>query len=74
MVEITFRIPKEVKDIISRHPEIHWEKLVMDSLWNFAKKIQLMDSITSKSKLTQEDVENLDKIIKADLLKKYKYE
>lgn len=74
MAEVTFQIPEEVKEVISRHPEIHWEKLVRDSLWNFAKKIQLMDKITSESKLTQEDVENLDKVIKTDLLKRYKNE
>ncbi len=74
MAEVTFQIPKEVKEVISRHPEIHWEKLVRDSLWNFAKKIQLMDKITSESKLTQEDIENLDKVIKTDLLKRYKNE
>lgn len=74
MAEVTFRIPKEIQEIISKHPEIQWEKFVKDSLWNFAKKIQLMDKITAKSKLSKEDVDNLDKIIKADLLKMYKAE
>lgn len=71
MAEVTFSIPKEIQEIISKHPEVQWEKLVKDSLWNLAKKIQLMDKITAKSKLSKKDVDTLDKTIKADLLKIY---
>jgi hypothetical protein len=71
MAEVTFSIPKEIQEIISKHPEVQWEKLVKDSLWNLAKKIQLMDKITAKSKLSEKDVDTLDKTIKADLLKIY---
>lgn len=50
MSEIAFQIPIEIKKIISRYPKVQWEKVVRDTLWNFSKKIQLMDKITSKSK------------------------
>ena len=72
MGKVIFNIPSEVKKIISSHPEVHWERLVRDILWSYAKKIELMDKITSRSKLTEEDVEALDKAIKADLLMRYK--
>ncbi len=71
MPTISFQIPTEIKEILSKHPEIKWDKLVIDTLCNYAKKIQLMEKITQKSKLTNHDVQELDKTIKADLLKKY---
>jgi hypothetical protein len=71
MPKITFDIPSDVKDVISRHSEIDWNKLISDVLWNYAKKIRLLDSIASKSKLDSKDVEVIDHVIKASLSKKY---
>ncbi len=72
MPNITLQIPTEIKDILSKHPEIKWEKIVTDSLWSYAKKLRLIDKLTSKSKLSARDVDELDRTIKADLLKRYK--
>lgn len=55
----------------AKHSEINWNKVISDTLWNYVKKIKLVDSITSKSKLTDKDVEAIDHAIKADLIKKY---
>lgn len=71
MPKVTFDIPADVKDIISRHSEINWNKVISDALWNYAKKIRLLETITSKSRLTRRDVDALDHAIKAELLKKY---
>lgn len=72
MPDVTFQIPSEVKEILSKHPEIKWDKLVTDALWNYAKKLRLLDKIASKSKLTHQNADKLDKAIKAELLKRYK--
>lgn len=72
MPSITLQIPTEIKEILSKHPEIKWEKIVTDSLWSYAKKIRLIDKLTSKSKLSDRDVDRLDRTIKADLSKHYK--
>jgi hypothetical protein len=72
MPNITFEIPSEIKKILSDHPEIKWDKVVTDTLWNYAKKIRLMDKIASKSRLSVQDVDKLDKTVKARLLKHYR--
>jgi len=72
MPNITLQIPSEIKEILSKHPEIKWDKIVTDTLWNYAKKLRLTDKMVSKSKLSDQDVDKLDKVIKADLLKRYK--
>jgi hypothetical protein len=72
MPNITLQIPTEIEEILSKHPEIKWERIVTDSLWNYAKKLRLIDKVTSKSKLSDRDVDKLDRTIKADLSKHYK--
>jgi hypothetical protein len=72
MPNITFEIPNEIKKILSDHPEIKWDKVVTDTLWNYAKKIRLMDKIASKSKLSLQDVDKFDNTVKARLLKHYR--
>lgn len=72
MPNMTFEIPLEVKKILSDHPEIKWDRVVTDTLWNYAKKIRLMDKIASKSKLSIQDIDKLDKVVKTHLFKHYK--
>ena len=72
MPSVTFQIPSEVKNILSKHPEIKWDKVVADTLWNYARKLRLMDKIAAKSKLSGQDLDELDKAIKAGLWKRYK--
>jgi hypothetical protein len=72
MPSITLQIPSEIKEILSKHPEIEWKKIVTDTLWDYTKKIRLADKISSKSKLSREDIEQLDRVIKEGLLKHYK--
>lgn len=71
MPKVTFEIPADIKDILTKHTEIDWDKIISDTLWNYAKKIKLLEAITSKSSLTDKDVEVLDHEIKAALSKKY---
>ena len=72
MPSITLQIPSEIKEILSKHPEIEWKKIVTGTLWDYTKKIRLADKISSKSKLSQEDIEQLDRVVKEGLLKHYK--
>lgn len=71
MPKLTFEIPTDIKDIIKRHEEVDWNKVVNKAIWNYAKKIKLLDSIACKSKLTEKDIDALDHEIKSDLIKKY---
>ncbi len=72
MPDITFQIPTEVEKILSSHPEIKWDMVVTESLWNYAKKLRLTDKIASKSKLSPRDLNILNKSIKAAIMSHYK--
>ena len=71
MPKLTFEIPTDIKDIIKRHEEVDWNKVVNKAIWDYAKKIKLLESITVKSRLTESDVDDLDHEIKAALSKRY---
>lgn len=71
MPKITVDIPSDVKDIISKHSELNWNKIITDTLWSYAKKLKLLDSITSKSKISEKYVDEIDRTIKQSILKKY---
>lgn len=71
MPKVTFEIPSDIEGIISKYTGVDWSKVVSDTLWNYAKKLKLLESITSKSKLTNRDVEVIDHEVKAALFKKY---
>lgn len=71
MSKVTFNVPSEIKGIISKHSEINWDKVTSDTLWGYVKKMKMLDSITSKSMLSDKDIDAIDHSIKASLLKKY---
>ncbi len=72
MASVTFQIPSEVRKILAKYPTIKWDKVVADTLWNYARKLRLMDKIAAKSKLSSQDIDELNKTIKAGLWKHYK--
>ena len=71
MPKFAVEIPIDLKEIMSKHSEINWSKIISDTLWSYAKKIKLLDTITSKSRLTEQDINAIDHAIKANLLNKY---
>jgi hypothetical protein len=71
MPNITLSIPEELHNLVKKHSEIKWSEVARRAMWLQANKIKLMDTLTSKSKLTEKDVEELDHKIKAGLLKRF---
>ena len=60
---------------MSKYPKIKWDKVVADTLLNYARKLRLMDKISAKSKLSSQDIQDIDelnKTIKPGLWKHYK--
>lgn len=71
MVNITLSIPNELHKLVKKHSEIKWSEIARRAMWIEARKLDLMDNLTAKSKLTEKDIEELDHKIKAGLLKRY---
>ena len=72
MVNVTFAVPVELHKIMQRHRDIKWSEVARMAIWARARKLELMEKLVSKSKLTEKDVMVIDKKIKEGLAKKYK--
>jgi len=72
MVNVTFAVPEELHGIMRRHSEVKWSEIARKAMWEYARKLELMERLTSESGLSEKDVLELDKKVKADMSKKYR--
>ncbi|MDD2531878.1 MAG: hypothetical protein PHO61_04305 [Candidatus ainarchaeum sp.] len=71
MPNMTMSIPIELHQVVKKHSEIKWSEIARKAMWEQARKLELMDAITKKSKLNEKDVMEIDEKVKAGLLKRY---
>ncbi len=71
MVNMTLAVPKELHDIVKRHPEIKWSEVARRAMWEYARKLELLDQIASKSRLTEPEVLVADQAVKRKLMQRY---
>jgi len=72
VVNVTFAVPEELHEIMRRHPEIKWSEIARKAMWEYAQKLELMEKIVSESRLSEKDVLELDKKVKAEMSEKYR--
>lgn len=72
MKELTIQIPEEIGKVVTKHPEISWNQIISNTLWQYVKKMEFMDKLTAKSKLLNKDIEEISHTIKSSLGKRYK--
>lgn len=72
MVNVTFAVPEELHEIMRRHPEIKWSEIARKAMWEYAQKLELMEKIVSDTRLSEKDVLELDKKVKAEMSEKYR--
>lgn len=71
MTNMTLAIPEDLKEIMDKHKEIKWSEVAREAMWERARKLELIDSILSKSKLTEEDAERIGHKIKHGIAKRH---
>lgn len=71
MVNVTFAVPEELHEIMRRHPEIRWSEIARKAMWEYARKLELMERVVSGSRLSEKDVLELGEKVKAGLRRKY---
>ncbi|MDO8553677.1 MAG: hypothetical protein Q7S22_02630 [Candidatus Micrarchaeota archaeon] len=67
-------LPEELKDEMAKYKEIKWVEVVRQALWEKVKVLEKLDSILSKSELSEQDVEKHSKLLKEKVWKKHKKE
>ena len=57
---------------MKRHPEVKWSEVVRRVIAEKIRDLEAMNRLTAKSLLTADDVDELDHILKAALLRRYR--
>lgn len=71
MVNVTLAVPEELHRIMRKHPEIKWSEVARQALWEYARKLELLDKIAGKSKLSEEDALELGEVVKKGISDRY---
>lgn len=70
MVNITLSVPEDLKEELQKYDEVNWSAVIRRALQEHLKKIQIVEKIAQKSKLTKKDVEEISKKINGSVAKK----
>ena len=71
MVNMTLAIPEDLKIVMEKHKEVKWSEVARSAIREKAVKLELMDKILSKSKLTETDALNLGREINKNIARRH---
>src|SRR3972149_9162144 len=74
MPAMTLSVPDDLYTVIKQHNEIKWSVIARNAMWEYARKIQLVDSILEKSELTEKDAAEIGKLIKKSIREQHDIE
>jgi len=67
MPNVTLAIPKDLHEKMKKHSEIRWSEVVRKSISEKIDDLEVMGRLTKRSKLTQEDVDEIAHKIDRDV-------
>ncbi len=68
---MTLAVPTELHKIMKNHPEIKWSEVARQAMWEYARRLELLDSIADRSRMTESDADRIGKAIKERLVARY---
>ena len=71
MTNITLSLPEEVSKEMKYHSEVKWSEVARKAIINKLETLRLAERLASKSKLTEEDIAQFSKRIKAEATKRF---
>lgn len=70
MANITLSLPEELYQKIKDHPEIRWSEIARKAIQQYLDELELLDKLTSRSQLTDDDVQELSDLIDSKVVEK----
>ena len=67
MATMTLSVPDDLYTVIKQHNEVKWSVIARNAMWEYARKVQILDSILEKSKLTEIDADEIAGLIKKSI-------
>ena len=71
LVNMTLAVPEELHDIMKRHTEIKWSEVARQAMWDYVRKLELLDEIANRSSLSEQEALEIGEIIKRGVAKRY---
>ncbi|MFO7992356.1 MAG: hypothetical protein R6U61_08730 [Thermoplasmata archaeon] len=71
MPTVAVKIPYDLKNRMEKHKEIDWDVLIQKAIKNQLSRIELADSITSKSELTEDEALEISEDIKKGMAERH---
>lgn len=71
MPNVTVTIPKDLKEEMARHDEVNWSAVMRKAVQEHLRKLAIAEAIAQKSELTEEDVEELDRLVKEGIAERH---
>jgi len=71
MSKVSVRVPEELKQSMDKHQKINWSEIAREAFRKELKKLELADSIASKSELTAEDAEEIGEKVKEGIAERH---
>jgi hypothetical protein len=70
MPNLTLSIPKDLHMRMKKHSEIRWSEVIRKTISEKIDILEMMDKLSSKSKLTKNDIRILSKKINSNVARK----
>ena len=71
MSKVSIRVPDDLKKSMEERSEMNWSEVARKAFEKELKKLELADSIASKSELTAEDVEEIGEKVKKGIAERH---
>ena len=71
MPTVDIKIPHDLKEKMKEHDELDWDKLIQDFIRTRLSKLELADSLASKSELTDKEAGEIGDKIKEGIAKRH---
>lgn len=71
MPNVTVALPEELKEAMRRHEEVNWSAVIRKAIQDHLRRLAIADALAQKSKLTREDVAELDRLVKQGLAERH---
>ncbi|MFH1181330.1 MAG: hypothetical protein V1702_00050 [Candidatus Woesearchaeota archaeon] len=71
MTNITLSVPEEVHKEMKQFSEVKWSEVARKAIIERLKMLRMADKLAERSKLTKQDVEEFDKMIKSAAAKRF---
>ena len=71
MTNMTLAIPEELHKLMRKHSQIKWSEVARQAMRKEAEKLELMNKLLSKSKLTEKDALEIGRKVNKGIANKH---